>query len=151
ITDAEGDRDRRGRSFGRKRRRIAGRNDNGHATADEVCHERWQSIVLAAKPVVLDHHVLVLDVAGFAESFSERDRRACGVIERPTADKAHHRHCRLLCMRRERPSCCRTSNHFDKLAPSHELPLDEAYNLAHYWTVKGAVRRSEIFPLMSAQ
>jgi hypothetical protein len=31
------------------------------------------------------------------------------------------------------------------------LPSDEVHNLAHHWTVKGAVHRSEIFPLMSLQ
>jgi hypothetical protein len=30
-------------------------------------------------------------------------------------------------------------------------PQTEARNLAHYWTMKGAVHRSEIFPLMSVQ
>ena len=51
--DAEDDWDRRGRSFGRKRGRIAaGRGDNGHAAADEIGHERRQAIVLAVQPVV---------------------------------------------------------------------------------------------------
>ena len=63
-------------SVGGSRRRY-----NGHAPADEVGHERWQSIVLTPNPVVLDHHVLVVDVAGFAEAFSERGARECGGIE----------------------------------------------------------------------
>src|SRR5262245_53990586 len=55
FTDAEDDRNRRGRSFGRKRGGIAaGRRNNGHATADEIGHQRWQAIVLALQPVVLD-------------------------------------------------------------------------------------------------
>ena len=75
FADAEDDRDRRGRSFGRKcSSSKAGRGDHGHATADEVSHERRQAIVLALQPVVLDHHVLALDVAGFVEAFAERSR-----------------------------------------------------------------------------
>jgi hypothetical protein len=102
-TEAKCDRGRRGRSFGRKCRRIASGGDNCHATADEVDHERGQAIVLAAQPVVLDDHVLAPDVAGFAEAFRERGCMARGAIERPTADKADHRHRRLLCARRARP------------------------------------------------
>jgi hypothetical protein len=72
----------RGRSFGRKRRRIASRSDNCHATADEVAHEGGQAIVLAAEPVVLNDHVLALDVTGFAEAFRERGCMARRTIER---------------------------------------------------------------------
>ena len=97
FADAEDDRDRRGRSFGRKRSRIAaGRGDNGDATADEVGHERRQAIVLALQPVVLHRHVLALDVAGFAEAFTERSGTAHGGLGRPGVDEADHRHRRLL-------------------------------------------------------
>jgi hypothetical protein len=119
FADAEGDRDRRGRSFGRKRSRIAGCSDNGHATADEVSHERRQAIVLAAEPMVLDHHVLALDVAGFAEAFTERGCMARGAIERPAADKADHRHRRLLRARRPRPRRRSAAEQRDEFASSH--------------------------------
>src|SRR5215211_3860687 len=77
FADAEDDRDRRGRSFGRKGSRVApGRGDNGHATAHEVGHERWQAIVLALQPVVLDRYILALDVAGFVEALTERNGTA---------------------------------------------------------------------------
>jgi hypothetical protein len=60
------DRDRRGSSFGRKRSRVvAGRGDDGNATADEVDHEGWQAIVLARQPMVFNHHILALRVASF--------------------------------------------------------------------------------------
>jgi hypothetical protein len=39
---------------------------------DEVGHERWQAIVLALQPMVLDRRVLALEIAGFVESFTER-------------------------------------------------------------------------------
>jgi hypothetical protein len=51
--------------------------------------------------MVLDHHVLPLDVAGFVEAFAERSGMARGGIGRPTADEADDRHCRLLRPRRE--------------------------------------------------
>src|SRR5262245_41875094 len=101
--NAKGDRDRRGRSFGCKRSRVANRSNNGDATADKVGHERWQAVVLAAEPAVLDGHVLALYVAGFGEAFTERACMAGGAIERPTADKADHRQGLLLRARRERP------------------------------------------------
>src|SRR5262245_38492526 len=116
--NAKGDRDRRGRSFGRKRRRIANRSDNADATADEVGHERRQAVVLAAEPAVLDGHVLALYVAGFGEAFTERACMAGGAIERPTADKADHRHRRLLRARRERPRRGRAAECGQKLPPS---------------------------------
>src|SRR5262249_38000653 len=83
--NAKGDRDRRGRSFGRPRRRIANRSDNGDATADEVGHERRQAVVFAVQPMILHRHVLALYVAGFGEAFTERACMARGAIERPTA------------------------------------------------------------------
>ena len=73
VTDAEDDRDRRCRSFGRDRReREAGRRDDGYTTADQVSHQRRQAIELALQTVVLDRHVLAFQVAGFAETFVER-------------------------------------------------------------------------------
>src|SRR5262245_46600285 len=118
--NAKGDRDRRGRSFGRKRRRIANRSDNADATADEVGHERRQAVVLAAEPAVLDGHVLALYVAGFGEAFTERACMAGGAIERPTADKADHRHRRLLRARRERPAS-RAAESQDERAALHSI------------------------------
>jgi hypothetical protein len=49
-------------------RAVAG--DDGHTTADQVSHQRRQAIEFALQPVVLDRHVLALDIAGFAEAFA---------------------------------------------------------------------------------
>src|SRR5262249_31901740 len=117
--NAKGDRDRRGRSFGRPRRRIANRSDNGDATADEVGHERRQAVVFAVQPMILHRHVLALYVAGFGEAFTERACMARGAIERPTADKADHRH-RLLRARRERPRS-RAAEKRDEIATLHSI------------------------------
>ena len=77
------------------------RSDNGHATAHEVGHERWQAIVLALHPVVLDRYILALDVAGFVEALTERNGAAR--IGRPAVDERDYRHPRLLRARRKRP------------------------------------------------
>jgi hypothetical protein len=67
----QGDRDRRGGSFGRKRSRIAaGRDDNGHATADEVGHEQLQAV----RPPVLDSDILALDEPELAKALAECSR-----------------------------------------------------------------------------
>jgi hypothetical protein len=52
--------------------------------------------------VVLDHHVLAFDVAGFVEAFTERSGIAGGVLGRPAVDEADDRR-RLLRTRPEWP------------------------------------------------
>jgi hypothetical protein len=85
FTDPEDDRDSRCSSFGRDRRGPADRSDHGHTTADQVSHQRRQAIVMALQPVVLDRHVLALDVAGFTEPPPERGHKARHRIDRPGA------------------------------------------------------------------
>jgi hypothetical protein len=92
FADAEDDRDRCGRTFGRLGTSgQAGRRDNGYVTADEVSHDRGQAVVMAVKPVVLDHHVLALDDAGFVEAFTECSGIARGGVGRPNGDEADTR------------------------------------------------------------
>src|SRR6516225_9257211 len=67
--------------------------------------------------LVLDHHVLALDVAGFVEAFAERSVR--GVLGRPVADEADDRHRWLLCTHRERPRRCRAAEKRDERAALH--------------------------------
>ena len=67
-------------------------------------------------PVVLDHHVLAFDVAGFVEAFSERSGVPRGVLGRSAVDDADNRHRWLLRARRERPRRCCTSDERDDLA-----------------------------------
>src|SRR6516162_3555662 len=120
--NAEDDRDRCGRSFGRLGSGgVAGRNDNGNAAADEVSHERRQAIVSPIQPMVLDRHVLALDVPGFVEAFTERSGNARGGIGRPNVDEADDRHRRLLRPRRKRPSGCRAAEKGDELASPHSI------------------------------
>src|SRR5262249_60515429 len=120
LAKAKGDRDCRGRSFGRPRSRIANRRDNGDATADKVGHERRQAIVFAVQPMVLHCYVLALYVARFAEALTKRGCMTCGTIKRSTADKADHQSRRLLRPRRERPRC-RAAEKRDELAAFHSI------------------------------
>src|SRR5262249_34222846 len=126
VPHAEDDRDRCGRRLGRLGTSgLAGRSYNGDATADEVSHERRQAIVSAVQPMVLDHHVLALDVAGFAEAFAERSRIARGGIGRPNVDEADDRQRRLLRPRREWPHSRRAAEQCDELTSpyvKHGLP-----------------------------
>ena len=69
--------------------------------------------------LVLDHHVLALDVAGFVEGFAERSRIAPRGLGRPNIDEADDRHRRLLRARRERPCDRRTAEQSDEVAPLH--------------------------------
>ncbi len=60
--DAEDYRDSRCGGFGCGRdESIVGGGDDGHATTDEISHERRQPIEFAVQPVVLDGYILVLD------------------------------------------------------------------------------------------
>jgi hypothetical protein len=55
-------------------------------SADQIGHQRRYAIVLALQPVVLDHHILAFDVAGFVEAFAERGHIARVGIGRPEAE-----------------------------------------------------------------
>jgi hypothetical protein len=102
FADAEHDRDRRSRSFSRKRSKGVGRcYDDSHATTHEVGHERWQAIELALQPMVLHRHVLTLDVARFVEALAERAKTRR--VGRSGTDQSDHRHRGLLRAHSERP------------------------------------------------
>src|SRR5271165_670718 len=122
FADAKNDRDRRGRSFGRKRGEVPnGRNDNGYTTTDEIAHQCRQAIELALQPVVLHRHVLALDIADFAEAQAERGDMARN--GRPAVDETDNRYRRLLRASGERPGDGRSADKRDELAPPHGLPL----------------------------
>ena len=69
FTHAEDDWNRRRCSFGRARDDGAGRGDHGNLPADQVGQQGRQPVVSAFQPVILDRHVLTLDVTGFVEAF----------------------------------------------------------------------------------
>src|SRR5262245_3261244 len=69
--------------------------------------------------MVLHHHVLALDMAGFVEALAERSDIARGGISRPTTDKPDDRHRRLLRARRERPCGGRATEQRDEITSPH--------------------------------
>jgi hypothetical protein len=87
--------------------------------AGKVDHDRRQAIVLAVQPVVLDSHVLALDVAGFVEGFTERTNAAHGGLLRLSVDEPDHRHRRLLPARGERPRHRRAAKQAEDIPASH--------------------------------
>jgi len=95
-----------------------GHGNHSNATADELGHERRQAIVLTLQPMIFDHHVLALDVAGFVEAFTERSSVARGGFARTAADEADDWHRGLLRAHRERPRR-RTADERDELASQH--------------------------------
>jgi len=115
FADAEHDRDRRGRSFGGDRSKVAGGCGNdGHTTTREVGHQSRQAIELTLQPMVLHRHVLALDVAGFVEALAEPSNK--GRVRQSGIDEADHRHRPLLRARRERPWRCRAAKQRYELA-----------------------------------
>src|SRR6516165_10805735 len=117
---SKGDRDGRRRSFGGDRSKVAaGCGDDGHATTRKVVHESRQAIELALQPMVLDRHVLALDVAGFVEALAEPGNK--GRIRQSGIDEADHRHRRLLRARSERPSNRSAAEQRYELASLHSI------------------------------
>ena len=105
---------------------VAG-GDDSNTAADEISHERRQTIVAALQPVVLDRHVLALEIAGFLEALTKRGTILRRAFRRAGVDYSHHRHSRLLRTRRERPARYAAEER-DELAPFqlielHVLPL----------------------------
>jgi hypothetical protein len=121
--DPEHDRDRRGRSLGGESTgREAWRRDQGHATADEVCQQRRQAVVLTLHPVVFDPDVASLNVARFAQALAKRGGIAQRGIGRRAVEECDHGQHRLLCTRRDRPRNHPTTYDTEKIAPSHAAP-----------------------------
>ena len=93
------------------------RSDHRHLTAYQIGCEVGQYVVLVLRPAILDHDILALDVAGFANALPECGQIACTISKRRAAEKSDYRHRRLLGMRRERPRDRHAADERDKLAP----------------------------------
>src|SRR5262245_10012481 len=96
------------------------RSDHRHLPAYQIGCEVGQYVVLVLRPAILDHDILALDVAGFAEALAECRQIACTIDRRRAAEKSDHRHRRLLCPRRERPGR-RTAEEHDERAALHSI------------------------------
>jgi hypothetical protein len=103
YANAEDDWNRRGRCLRRKCRGSTHRDNDSHLTAYEIAYQHGQLIVVALGPAILDDHVAALDIAGFAQSFTDCRHHVSARPWRTTVEKPDHRHRLLLRARRERP------------------------------------------------
>src|SRR5215475_12841929 len=97
------------------------RSNHRHLTAYQIGCEVGQYIVLVLRPAILDHDILALDVAGFANALPEWGQIACTISKRRAAEESNHRHRGLLRARRERPRDRRAPEQRDELAPFHSI------------------------------
>jgi hypothetical protein len=103
-------------------------------------------------PSIFDHDISAFGIAGLAQTLLEGGQAVNFVeIPRRAAQKSDHRYCWLLRLRGKRPRRRCAAEQGDELAPSHELPSEEARDLSTSLDDEGAVHRSEIFPLMSVR
>ena len=101
------------------------RSDHRHLTAYQIGCEVGQSVVLIPRPAILDRHILALDVAGFTNALPECGQKACTISKRRAAEEPDHRHCRLLCARRQGPRG-RAANKRDEFASFHRITSRQA-------------------------
>jgi hypothetical protein len=121
TTACEDDRDRRSRRFGYHCRGSVMRSDHRHLTAYQISCEVGQSFLLVLRPAILDRDILALDVSGFTNALPECGQIACTISKRRAAEKADHRHGRLLRPRRDRPRGRRAAEQRDELAADHRM------------------------------
>src|SRR5262249_43626568 len=90
-----------GRRLGRLSRRWAEREHYCHRMTRQIGRQRWQSIIIAVSPAVLDSYVSALGVAfliqALPQSGHERRERVGGL----STEKSDHRRRGLLRARRE--------------------------------------------------
>src|SRR5262245_11980748 len=94
------------------------RSDHRHLTAYQIGCEVGQYIVLVLRPAILDHDILALNVAGFANALPECGQIACTISKRRAAEKSDHRHRRLLRACGERQRCRAAEQRYER-APVH--------------------------------
>src|SRR5262249_41404458 len=111
---------RRNRGFYRLHSRAIG-DDHCHLTTNQLSRQRRHSVVLPARPAILDRYVLTLDIACFLQALTKRahHRRVC--VRRCAVKKSDHRHRRRLRACRHRPRRNRAAKQRDELAALHSI------------------------------
>jgi hypothetical protein len=117
--------------------------------ANQFRCQRRQTLDLIVGPTIFDGHVLAFDEACVFQALAKCTHAVRVAVGVCGVEEPDHRHRQLLRACREGPSSCAAEER-DELAPPHELPSNEAHNLAHHWTISAPVHRSKIFPLISA-
>ena len=117
VNAGKDDRNGRSRRLRRYSRwRTAARDDHSHLTANQIRRQVPEPIVLAFRPAVFDRYILPLDVTGLLQSFAKSGCVLRVGVRRAAAEKANHRHRRLLRPRRHRPRRRRAAEQGDELA-----------------------------------
>src|SRR5262249_9713805 len=117
----EYDRNRRGRRFGRQRRKCGGRGNDGDLLLNQTGRQRWQSVIVVFCPAIFDGHVLTLDLAGFLQTLAECGHGRRISVRRCAVEETDHWHRRLLRARRERPRGSRAAEQRDERAAPHSI------------------------------
>src|SRR6516165_3586185 len=73
------------------------------------------------RPSVFDRYVSALSVTRIGQALLNCSKDPAPGFRRPAAEEPDHRHRRLLCARRERPSERRTAEKRDELAPFYSI------------------------------
>src|SRR5262249_37941843 len=123
VTAGEHDRNCRRRLFGCQRGPDASRRtDDADLRPKQVDDECRQSIVLTLGPAIFDGDVLPFDVSALLQSLMECCECIGGLAGGPTAEKADHRHGRLLppgALHLHREQQTAAADQGNELAPSH--------------------------------
>src|SRR5262245_57426256 len=114
------DRDGRCRRLGGQRPDIGEGGDDVNAAAYQIGRERRQAIGPPLGPAILDGYILTIDKARLLETLRECQQGRV-VTGGWRAQKANHRHRRLLCARRERPRRRRAAEESDEFPPAHSI------------------------------
>src|SRR5262249_9881630 len=77
--------------------------DQPNPSANQLGRQRRQPVHLILGPAVFDRHILALDIAGVFEAPAKSAQPVRHRVGGSRVKKPHHRHCRLLRARRERP------------------------------------------------
>ena len=87
-------------------------------------------------PAVFDSEFLTLDITGFRQPSAKRGYKMRKSIGRGGVHKADHRHCRLLRVHRERPTCCAAEQRDEvaslQLSKSHPLPPSQGQTVTDW-------------------
>ena len=84
-------------------RGASGRDNHSDLAAHQLGRHRRQPIVLAFGEAIFDRYVVALDVAGFGQTLAKNSAGSAHSPQPSRAEKAYHRHLRLLRPRRHRP------------------------------------------------
>src|SRR5262249_30742202 len=104
FVDKEDDGDRGGcRLDSEWRSGTAGRHNYSKSSPNQIGCQRREVVDLIFRPAGFEHHVLALGSPVFSQALSESDQTCGHPFKRCAVEESNYWHCRLLCVRGERP------------------------------------------------